>query len=137
MVDEVLGVIDTGEPLALDAEILGALGTVGEDQRVEAHPLKLGDGERPVGPDGHVAKVRETGIAQDLVELTSEPALHLVLVEEDPVLGEPTWLDVAVEEEDAAAGSGESPGGEEAGRAGAHDCHYVNEIVIVRHWGGT
>ncbi len=54
-----------------------------------------------------MAQVGDARIAQDLLELAAQTALHLVLVEEDPVLGEAARLDVAVEQYDAMSRLGE------------------------------
>ena len=49
------------------------------------------------------------------MELPTQAALHLVLVEEDAVLGQPARLDVPVQEDHAGARGGEGAGGEETG----------------------
>ena len=123
--------VHAGEPLALHAEIFRTLGPVGEHQRVEAHPQELLEGEGTVGADRHMAEIGDAGIAQDLVELTSEAALHLVLVEKDAVLREASGLDVAIEQQDPGAGIGEGAGGEESRRTRPDHCDDV--YLILRH----
>src|SRR5262249_57266676 len=132
VIDEVLGVIDAGQPLTLHPEIFRALGAMGEHEGIEAKALQVRDGERSVAAYVHVPDVGDARIAQDLLELASQPALHLVLVEEDAVLGEPARLDVAVEEEDAAARGGEGPGRKEPGGAGPDYRHDAQGVVSHR-----
>src|SRR4029450_7278820 len=67
----------------------------------------------------HVPEIRDPRTGEDPLDLTPQPRLHLVLVEKDAVLGEPTRLDVAIEQEDAATLGAESPRGEQPRRAGA------------------
>ena len=87
------------------------------------------DGQVAALPDGDVAQIGHTGVGEDLLELSPQPALHLVLVEEDPVLGEAAGLDVAVQEQHAAAAGGERAGGEQARGAGADHRDHVNHFV--------
>jgi hypothetical protein len=83
MIDEVLGVIDAGEPLALDAEIFRALGSVGEHECVEAQLQELLDGEGPSRPTGTWPS-SDAGIAEDLVELAPQAAFILYLSRKMP-----------------------------------------------------
>ncbi len=115
VIDEVLGVVDARQPLALDAQVLGALRADRVDERVEAEARQAGDREIALVRDRHVSKVGYERVGEDLVELAAQPALHLVLVEEDAVLGQPARLDVPVEQDHAGAGRGEGAGGEETG----------------------
>jgi hypothetical protein len=131
VIHEILGVVRAGQPLALDAEVLGALGADGEHERVEAHPGQGLDGEIAALRDGHVPQVGDARIAEDLLELPAQAALHLVLVEEDPVLGEAARLDVAVDQDHAGALRGERAGGEETG--GARADHRDQVDLFVRH----
>src|SRR5262249_62053394 len=54
VIDEVLGVIDAGQPLALHPEILRPLGAMGEHKGVEAKALQVRDRERSVAAYAHV-----------------------------------------------------------------------------------
>jgi hypothetical protein len=76
-----------------------------------------------------MAQVRDARVGEDLLELAPEPALHLVLVEEDPVLGEPAGLDVAVEEQDSAARGRQRPRREKTRGACPHDSDHVSEFI--------
>ncbi len=129
MIHEVLGVIDAREAFAFDAEVFRALSPVREHQRIEAQPQELLDGEGAVGTDGHVAQVGDARVAQDFVELAPQATFHLVLVEEDAVLGEASGLDVAIEQEDPTTSIGEGAGGEESRRTCPDDGDYVALIV--------
>ena len=136
VVDEILGVVDAREPLALDAQVLGALRADREHERVEAELAQLADGEGPAVRHRHVPEIGDPRIGENFLELPPQPRLHLVLVEEDAVLGEPARLDVTIEQEDAATLGRERPGGEEPRRAGADHGDDVSHRVpsrCVRH----
>jgi hypothetical protein len=129
VVDEILGVIHAGQALPLDAEVFRALRADGEDERVEARAAEIVEGEVARLAHRHVSEIGHARVREDLLELAAEAALHLVLVEEDAVLGEPARLDVAVQEQHAASGGGERAGGEEAGWACTDHRHDVNRLV--------
>jgi len=103
----------------------GALGSDGEDHGVEARRAEGGNAQGPALAHRHVAEIGDARVGEDLAELPPEAALHLVLVEEDPVLGEPARLDVTIEEENSASRRGERAGREESRRARAHDGNRV------------
>ena len=129
VIDEVLGVVDAGQPLALDPQILGALRADGEDQRVESEGLQVRDRHVSMLRHSHVSEVGYAGITEDLLELAAEAALHLVLVQEDAVFGEAAGLDVPVEQDDAAALGGQRAGREESRRAGSNHCDEMKRVV--------
>ncbi len=129
VVDEVFGVVHAGQPLTLDAEVLRSLRPDGEDQGVEADRGQVGHRQVPGLRDRDVAQVGHAGIGEDLLELPAKPALHLVFVEEDAVLGEPARLDVPVQQHHAAAGRGEGTGGEETSGAGADHRDGMERLV--------
>ena len=132
VIDEVLRVVDAGQALALDAEVLGALRADGEDEGVEAHAGQVLHAQVGVPRHRDVTEIGHAGIAQDLLELAAQAALHLVLVQEDPVLGEPARLDVPVEQDHPTALGRERAGGEEARRPGPDHGHHVH--WLVRHF---
>jgi hypothetical protein len=129
VIDEVLGVIDARQMLALDAQVLGALCADGEDERVEAEGLQIRN--REIASLGHrdVSEIGYERVGEDLLELPAKPALHLVLVQEDAVLGEPAGLDVPVEQDHPAALRGQRASGEEAGRTGPDHCDEMKRVV--------
>src|SRR5262249_26387430 len=137
VIDEILRVVDAGQPLPIDAEVLGALGADREDEGVEAESRELGYGEPAPGGDGDVAEVGDARIGEDLLELAPQAALHLVLVQEDPVLGQTARLDVAVEEEDAAAEPRERASGEQPSGASSDDGDDVRVLARLLGCHGT
>jgi hypothetical protein len=129
VVDEILGVVDAREALAVDSEILRALRADRVDERIESHGRQLAYREVALVGDRDMPEIGYERIAENLLELSSQAALHLVLVEEDAVLGEAARLDVPVEKHHAGAAGGERAGGEEPGGPRADHRDEMHRIV--------
>src|SRR5918994_1453842 len=73
----------------------------------------------------HMAKVKNFWVSQDFLELFTQPGLHLLLIQKDPIFRQTAWLDIAIQQNDTMPGLCKLACAINTSGAGADNCHQM------------